>query len=107
MGLLFVRFGRFELARPTLFSIVVIVFAIAMKWELRGCMWFWAAMLVVAALHVPLILCVPWTTRWIPALVMTPIAIADVAAIVALIALLQRLLGPVSPRSTTKPFSAS
>jgi hypothetical protein len=98
MGLLFVRFGRFELARPTFFSIVVIVFAMAMKWELRRCMWFWAAMLAIAALHVLLILCVPWTTRWIPALVMTPIAVADVVGIVALITLLEKQLGKATAR---------
>ena len=98
MGLLFVRFGRFELARPTLFSIVVIVFAMTMKWELRRCMWFWAVMLTIAALHLPLILCVPWTTRWIPALVMTPIAAADVVGIVALITLLEKQFGKATTR---------
>jgi hypothetical protein len=34
-------------------------------------------MICLAALHVPLILFVPWTTRWIPVLVIIPIGFAD------------------------------
>ena len=98
MGLLFVRFGRFELARPTFFSIVVVVFTMALKWELRGRVWFWAAMVSIAALHIPLILCVPWTTRWIPGRVMAPIAAADVAGMVALITLLEKRFGEVAAK---------
>lgn len=96
MGFLFARFRRFELARPTLFSIVVIMFAVAMKWELRGRVWFWATMLIASALHILIILCVPWTTRWIPALVMTPIAAADVAGTLVVIKLLEKQFGKVA-----------
>jgi hypothetical protein len=42
--------GCVDLARPTLFSLMVIVFAIVMKWELRRRVWFWAAMGAIAAL---------------------------------------------------------
>jgi hypothetical protein len=90
MGLLFVSSGRFELARPALFSIVVIGFAIAMKWELKGRAWFWATMLLITALHVALILCVPWTTQWIPALVITPVAVVDITGILGIIKLLEK-----------------
>ncbi len=103
MGLLFVHFGRFDLARPTLFFLVVMVFAIATKWGLRRRVWFWAAMLAIATLHIPLILCVTWTTRWIPALVMTPIAAADVAGILVIIKLLEKLF----EKATTKNTGAS
>lgn len=34
-------------------------------------------MIVFAALHVPLILFVPWTTKWVPAFVIIPIGMAD------------------------------
>jgi hypothetical protein len=97
MGLLFVHFGRFDLARPTFFSVVVIVFATAMKWELRRHVWFWAVMVAAAALHIVLILFVPWTTRWVPALVMLPIAAADVGAILSIIKLLESQFGTVNP----------
>ena len=68
-----------------------------MKWELRGHVWFWGVMFIVAELHVLLILSVPWTTKWIPALVMTPIAAADVAGILTIIKLLEKQFGRATP----------
>jgi hypothetical protein len=75
--LLFVYFRRFDLARPTVFSVAIVVIAIAMRWKLRQHVWFWGTMIIFAALHVPLILFVPWTTKWVPALVIIPIGFAD------------------------------
>lgn len=43
---LFDYFGRFDLARPTLVSMAVLGFAIAVKWKLRGRVWFWITMTV-------------------------------------------------------------
>jgi len=77
LGLLFVYFGRFDLARPTLTSVAIVVIAIAMRWKLRQHAWFWGTMAILAALHVPLILFVPWTTKWVPALLIIPIGLAD------------------------------
>lgn len=99
-GLLFHHFGRFDLARPTLLSILAIVFAIVVKWELRRRVWFWAAIVAIATLHISLILYVPWTTRWIPALVITPILAADLAIIIAIIGLLEKQFENASPRES-------
>ncbi len=96
----FDNFGRFDLARPTLFSIAAIVLAIVMKWGLRRRVWFWAAMVAIAALHIPLIVCVPWTTRWIPALVMAPILAADLAVIITIIKLLEKQFKKATPRES-------
>jgi hypothetical protein len=74
---LFDHFGKLALARPTVFSVSIIIIAIAMRWKLRGHVWFWVTMAILAALHVPLILFIPWTTKWIPVLVIIPIGIAD------------------------------
>ncbi len=92
IGLLFLRFGRFDLARPAILSLGMIVFAIRVKWELKRRVWFWITMTVIVALHIPLILFVPWTTRWIPALVVTPICFADFVVILAIIKLLEKRL---------------
>jgi len=40
-------------------------------------MWFRSTMIVFAALHVLLVMFVPWTTKWVPALAIVPIGIAD------------------------------
>ena len=77
LGLLFIHFGRFDLARPSLMSVGMIAIAIALRWRLRRRVWFWIAMAILATLHLPLILFIPWTTKWIPAIVIVPFGIAD------------------------------
>ena len=76
-GLLFVHFERLDLARPALISLAMVALATFMRWRLRRHAWFWMTMILLAALHIPLILFVPWTTRWIPAFVIAPVGIAD------------------------------
>jgi hypothetical protein len=70
------------------------MFLIAMKvrWELRSRPWFWIAVAVLLALHLPLILLVPWTSRWIPAVGILPIGILDLAIILGCIALVEKLV---------------
>ncbi len=77
LALLFVSVGRFDLARPIMVSLAMVGLAITMRWKLRKHVWFWITMTVLAALHVPLILFVPWTTKWIPAILIAPVGIAD------------------------------
>jgi hypothetical protein len=44
----------------------MVAVAIALRWKLRQQVWFWITMTILAALHLPLILLVPWSTKWIP-----------------------------------------
>jgi hypothetical protein len=74
---LFDHFGKLALARPTVFSVSIIIITVAMRWKLRRHVWFWITMAFLAALHVPLILFPPWTAKWIPVLIVIPIGIAD------------------------------
>jgi len=67
--------------------------AIAMRWKLRRHIWFWITMTVIAALHIPLILFVPWTTKWVPAIVIIPIGIADLYAMLAILAVVGKFAG--------------
>ncbi len=92
---LFDHFGRFDLALPTLISIGTLGFAVALKWKLRRRVWFWITMTVIVALHVPLILFVPWTTKWVPAPVLVPFCIADLCAMLAILSVVGRYMeGP-------------
>jgi chromate transport protein ChrA len=74
---LFDHFGKLALVRPTLYSAAIITITIAMRWKLRRHVWFWVTTTLLAALHLPLILFVPWTTKWVPAIVIIPVGIAD------------------------------
>ena len=89
---LFDHFGRLNLALPALCIIGMLGFAIAVKWKLRRHVWFWITMAVIAALHVPLILFVPWTTKWIPALVIIPIATVDLYVMLAIVSSVQKFM---------------
>ena len=77
---LFDHFGKLALARPTLLSISIIIIAVAMRWKLKARVWFWTTMAFLAALHIPLILFIPWTTKWISVLAFIPVGIADLYA---------------------------
>ena len=92
------HFGKFALARPMVFSVSIIGVTIAMRWKLKGRVWFWITMTFLTALHVPLILFIPWTTRWIPALVLIPIGIADLYAMLWVVSVVAKLKGePIAP----------
>ena len=54
-------------------------------------MWFWVVIAVFVALHVELILVVPWTTQWIPAVLITPIAAVDLWVILATLAVIRKV----------------
>ena len=83
------------MALPVLNFIAVFGFLIALKWGLRRRIWFWAILIVLAAVHVELILFIPWTTRWVPALAIAVIDSADFCLIVWIFAALGRLMeGP-------------
>jgi hypothetical protein len=91
--ILFDHFGKFNLARPTLTSAVILVIAIALRWKLKGHVWFWITMIVLAALHVPLLLLVPWTTRWVPAFMIIPIGMADLYLMLWVLSLVGKFMG--------------
>jgi hypothetical protein len=93
--ILFDHFGQLALARPTMISAAMVVITIAMRWRLKRHVWFWVTMIVFAALHVLLILFVPWTTKWVPALAIIPIGIADLCIMLWVLSVVGKLMeGP-------------
>ena len=96
---LFDHSGRLNLALPTLNFVGVLAFVIATKWKLRQRVWFWITMTIIVALHVPLILFVPWTTKWVPAIAIAAIDSADICAILAIVSVIGKFAeGPHAPQ---------
>jgi hypothetical protein len=63
-------------------------------------MWFWATIADFITLHILLILFVPWTDTWIPALVVIPIGIADSYGMLWVISFVAKFKGvPMLPDS--------
>ena len=77
MTFLLALYGRLELALPSINVIGVLGLTIWFKWKLRDRAWFWITMTVIAALHVPLILLVPWSDGWVPAMAIAGIDSVD------------------------------
>ena len=84
------HYGRFELALPVLNSIMVLAYLIAVKWGLRRRAWFWLTMLIIVTVHVPAILMIPWTTKWVPAAAIAVIDSVDFYVILAILWVVER-----------------
>jgi hypothetical protein len=79
------RHDRLDLGLPLLNSIGVCVLAIVLKWNRRRHSLFWGTMAVVALCHVPLVVFVPWTTKWIPASATAVVDSIDLIGIIILV----------------------
>ncbi len=100
LELLLLRLGRFDLGLPALNSIAVVGFTISLNRNLRRHAWFWGTMGILAALHVPLILFVPWTTKWVPALAIAAIDSVDLIVMLVVLAVVGRFMGEPKPTET-------
>jgi hypothetical protein len=92
-----VRFGRFDLALPILNSIAVVGFTIALKRKLGRHMWFWITIAFFALLHVPLVLFVPWTAKWVPAIAIAAIDSADLIVMLAILSIVGNFMAESRP----------
>lgn len=84
--------GKPYLVYPTLASLIALGFTTAVKWELRTSSWFWITMTILAALHLPLILLLPWTSGWIPAPAIAAVASADFVVMLAIVDVLAKFM---------------
>jgi len=89
---LFDHLRRFDLVLPTLNGVFVLGFTVGVKWKLRRHLWLWSTMTILAALHVPLILFVPWTTKWVPAIAIALIDSADLIAMLAILTVVEKFI---------------
>jgi hypothetical protein len=89
---LFDHAGRFNLFLPTFNSVAVLAFAIAVKKNLTRHVWFWVTMSVLAVLHIPLILFVPWTTKWVPAIAIAALDSGDLIVILSIVSVIGKFM---------------
>jgi hypothetical protein len=75
---LFVFLGNADMGLAACIVLGMIMLAIKIRWNLRSHLWFWAIIVFVLALHVPLVFVVRWPQGNVPTLFYTmPIGIAD------------------------------
>ena len=74
-------------------AIMAFGLVIYIRWELRARLWFWAAMVILAALQSLLLWNIPWSSKWVPAAVFAASASLDFVLILWIVAYLERRVG--------------
>jgi hypothetical protein len=93
----FASLGKPDMGLGACIVLAMMMIAIKLRWELRKRIWFWATMVLVLALHVPLVLIVRWPHGNTPTIVYTmPLGIADVFVILGALRLAENLFSRAS-----------
>jgi hypothetical protein len=75
---LFVYLGKPDMGFTIAIVLVAIMVAIYLRWRLRKHVWFWATIILVLALHIPLFFIVRWPSGNTPTIAYSmPLGIAD------------------------------
>jgi hypothetical protein len=90
---LFDHFGKLSLMLPIWNCFAVLGLIVVLKWNLKRHLWFWITITIIAALHVALILFIPWTTKWVPALAIAAVDSMDFILILATLLVVGKLVG--------------
>jgi len=89
---LLVYLGRAEMGFTVILVLGMVVLAIKFRWKLRKHVWFWAAIVIVLALHVPLLLVIRWPQSSFPTIAYSlPLGIVDFLLIMGAISLAQKV----------------
>lgn len=75
--LLFAHLGKEQMGKSAILVLTAVMFAIRIYWDLRRRLWFWATILSLLALHLPLRFLLPWPSGWLPIELTLPVALAD------------------------------
>jgi hypothetical protein len=88
--ILFIELGKGELGRAACVDLGSILFAMKIRWDLRMRFWYWAIVLVLISLHIPLLLLVHWPEGWVPAIVSLPFAVVDCLIVLGSLRLVEK-----------------
>jgi hypothetical protein len=90
---LFDHLGRPEFERPAYFVLMVMMVTVKVCRDLRGRPWFWITISAIAALHVPLVMLTAQRLDRTPFPTMLFFSMVDFALFIAIIGLIERLIG--------------
>jgi uncharacterized membrane protein YwaF len=97
--ILFWLYGKEELGRSVFIILGMTMLAIRVRWDLRKRLWFWAIIISVLALQVPLLFLFRWPHGyhgWLPAVGTLPVGLADVLIILGAVSFVEKFI--VKPR---------
>ena len=91
--LLFIFLGNADMGLTVCIVLGMIMLAVKVRWNLRKHIWFWAVVVFVLALHVPLFFVVRWPQGNLPTIFYTmPLGIADFLIISKALDLIGKIL---------------
>lgn len=93
---LFVFFGHIgkeNLGYNVGFCLATAIIVVMICWDLRFKVWFWAIIIVLLVLHIPLMMKVRWPEGWVPWVVLFPIGLADCLVYLGVIKLAEKVIG--------------
>lgn len=88
----FDRFGNLDKSLPILECIVAFVFVVYVKRNLINKPWFWATIILLAASHGLVLWLIPWTSKWVPALIAGAAVSVDICLMLWIVAVVGRLV---------------
>lgn len=101
--LFFIYLGKADMGLAVFIVLGMMMFAIKLRWNLRRHLWFWAVVVFVLALHLPLFFVVRWPQGNVPTLFYTmPLGIADFLIISGALGIAERLLSRDSSSNNEK-----
>jgi hypothetical protein len=96
---LFLYFGKADMALTVFIVLGMVLFAIKLRWKLRKHVWFWATIVLILALHVPLLFLVHWPKSNAPTIAYSlPLGIVDFLLISGALGLAEKLFSKGSSR---------
>jgi len=93
--LVFYFLGMEELGRSVFIVLGMTMLAIRVRWDLRKHIWFWAIIVVLLLLHIPLLFIFRWPHGfhgWLPAIGTLPIGLADLLIILGAVRLVEKFI---------------
>lgn len=88
----FIFFGKAELGFTTCIVLGVFIVTVRFRWGLRRHAWFWATVILMLALNVPLLFIVRWPQSSLPAVVYAfPLAVVDLLVVMSALSLAERV----------------
>jgi hypothetical protein len=88
----FTLIGKTDLGVSAAFCLFMNILAVGMCWDLRRRWWFWAVVVLVLALHVPVILMIKWPHWWVSRFALLPIGLADMLVTVGVVRFVQKFI---------------
>jgi hypothetical protein len=81
-------------------SVIVIMYAARACWNLRKHAWLWVTLAIVIAVHVLLVLLIPWTSKSYPGTLLLPVAAVDYGIVYGVIKLIEKMMKGSQPQQS-------